>query len=102
VTLAGVLWQTRKTLKHRRVLSERSELREVVDEAAGHLDSVVFDVMTAIADIQGVAEDASEGFTKKPSELKADENSEVGETYRRAIETVLPAFATPTGLGLDS
>lgn len=100
VTLAGVSWQTRKTLKHQRALSERSELREVVDEAAGHLDSVVFDVMTAIADIRDVAEGASEGFTKRPSELNADENSEVGETYRKAIETVFAGFARPTGLGL--
>lgn len=99
VTLAGVLWQTRKTLKHQRALSERSELREVVDEAAGHLDSVVFDVMTAIADIRGVAEDASEGFTKKPSELNAEENSEVGETYRRAIETVFAGVRKADGLG---
>jgi hypothetical protein len=66
VTLAGVLWQTRKTLKHQRALSERSELRKVVDEAAAHLDSVVFDVMTAIADIREVAEDASEKFNDSP------------------------------------
>lgn len=55
VTLAGVLWQTRKTLKHQRAMSERSELREVVDEAAVHLDSIVFDVMTPIADIREAA-----------------------------------------------
>ena len=48
VTLVGVLWQTRKTLKHQRALNERSELRNVVDEAAAHLDSVVFEFMTAI------------------------------------------------------
>ena len=80
VTLAGILWQTRRTLKHQRALSERSELRKVVDEAAAHLDAVVFDVMTAIADIREVSEDASEGFTKTPTELKDDENDAIGET----------------------
>jgi hypothetical protein len=30
VTLAGVLWQTRKTLKHQRALNERIELRNAL------------------------------------------------------------------------
>lgn len=98
VTLAGVLWQTRKTLKHQRALNERSELRQVVDEAAAHLDSVVFDAMTAIADIREVAEEASEEFTKSPSELGDDENSAVGETYRRAIEGVFAGVRKADGL----
>lgn len=88
VTLTGVLWQTRKTLTHQRALSERSELRKIVDEAAAHIDSVVFDFMTAIADIRDVAEKTSEGFTKRPGELKDDENKAIGETYERAIEGV--------------
>jgi hypothetical protein len=99
VTFAGVLWQTRKTLKHQRALNERSELRKVIDEAAAHLDSVVFDVMTAIANIREVTEAASVGFTKRPSELGDDENKAVGETYQRAIESVFAGVRRADGLG---
>jgi hypothetical protein len=99
VTLVGVLWQTRKTLKHQRALNERSELRNVVDEAAAHLDSVVFEFMTAISDLREAAEEVSDGFAKSPSELKDDENDAVGETYRRAIEDVFAGARKADGLG---
>jgi hypothetical protein len=99
VTLAGVLWQTRKTLTHQRALDERSELRKVVDEAAAHLDSVVFEVMTAIADIREIAESASGGFSKKLSELQDDENKAIGDRYQRAIEDVFTGVRKADGLG---
>jgi hypothetical protein len=56
LTLLGVWFQTRRTLKHERALREREELRGLVDEAASHIDAVVFGYMQAFSDVREVAE----------------------------------------------
>jgi hypothetical protein len=98
VTVLGSLWQSRKTLRHQRELDERKELRTVIDEAAAHMDALVFDVMNAIADIREVAEEKSEDFSKSPRDLDADANAAIGETYRRAIEEVFAGIRKADGL----
>lgn len=98
INVAGSLWQSRQTLRHSRALSERSELRAVIDEAAGHIDSLVFDAMNAIAEIQEVTREKSRNYTRSPRRLSRRADKAIGTLWATEIERLFAGIRRGDGL----
>jgi len=92
VTVGGLLWQTRKTLRHERALREREDLRVLIDEAAARIDLLVFEVMEAITDLYEIARKASRDFEIPVADLPDDENEVIGKAYEEKNEQLFAAI----------
>lgn len=98
VNVAGSLFQSKRTLRHSRALSERSELRAVIDEAAGHIDSLVFDAMNAIAEVREVTRKNSRDYTRSPRRLSRRANKAIGALWTAEIEKLFAGIRLGDGL----
>jgi hypothetical protein len=98
INVVGSLWQSKRTLRHSRALSERSELRAVIDEAAGHIDSLVFDAMNAIAEIKEVTREKSRDYTRSPRRLSRRANKTIGTLWMTEIEKLFAGIRRGDGL----
>lgn len=98
INVVGSLFQSKRTLRHSRALSERSELRAVIDEAAGHIDSLVFDAMNAIAEVREVTREKSRDYTRSPRRLSRRANKAIGTLWTAEIEKLFAGIRRGDGL----
>ncbi len=97
VNVLGGLWQTKRTLAHDRSVTERSELRTVIDEAAGHIDGLTFDAINAITEVRDAIEKRSKKFTILPRRLSRRANNAIGELWAAEIEKIFAGIRRGDG-----